>query len=262
MRNCSLWLVLAAAVSIGGHCANAASFDTRPERAVLMRVLPQQAGQFELGTLAAAHGRERFRVSSANGHIRVEGSTPSALLFGVSWYLKYVAHVQISPNADRIGTAPFPLPPAVVQRTTPYAYRYALNENVDGYTAPYWDWSRWQREIDVLALSGINAVLIERGTDSVLYRTFRDVGYSGAQIRCWLSEPADQNGQRMGNLCCFGGPVSRALLQKRLASAQRIVARLRALGITPVLPGFYGIVPADFQRRFPAAHVVPQGKWA
>lgn len=51
-------------------------------------------------------------------------------------------------------------------------------------------------------------------------------------------------------------------MDKRAASARRIVARLRELGITPVFPGFYGIVPADFAKRFPGAHVVPQGEWA
>ena len=229
---------------------------------MLVRLLPRQARQFELTTLPRDAGHDRFRISSANGRIEIAGSTPSALLFGVNWYLKYVARVQISPDGDRVGGAPLPLPRAVIERSTPYAYRFALNENVDGYTAPYWSWARWQREIDVLALSGINAVLVERGTDSVLYRTFRDFGYSDSEIRGWLAAPAHQNWQLMGNLCCFGGPVSRGLLRKRLVSARRIVARLRELGITPVIPGYYGIVPADFQRRFPAAHVVPQGEWA
>jgi alpha-N-acetylglucosaminidase len=262
MRNHPAWRVLAAIAWLAASSCFAGTFDTAPEQAVLARLLPQQAHQFELGALNDEHGRERFRIAPANGHIRVEGSTPSALLFGVNWYLKYVAHVQISPNGDRIGSAPFPLPTAVIEQETPYAYRYALNENVDGYTTAYWDWPRWQREIDVLALSGINAVLIERGMDSVLYQTFRDVGYTDGGIRHWITQPAHQNWQLMGNLCCFNGPISAALMRKRAQSAQQIVARLRELGITPVLPGFYGIVPADFQRKFPDAHVVPQGEWA
>ncbi len=49
-------------------------------------------------------------------------------------------------------------------------------------------------------------------------------------------------------------------MHKRAVSAQRIVARLRELGITPVLPGFYGIVPADFARKFPNAHVIAAGR--
>ncbi len=241
---------------------NAPVFDIRPEQAVLERLIPQQASQFELAPIAAADGHERFRISSTNGHIKVEGSTPSSLLFGVNWYLKYIAHAQISTNGDRLGTRVFPLPGATIERETPYAYRYALNENIDGYTAPYWDWPRWQREIDVLALSGINAMIVERSMDTVLYQTFRDVGYSDDEISRWITLPAHQNWQLMGNLCCFNGPISATLMQKRAASAQKIISRLRELGITPVLPGFYGIVPADFQQKFPRVHVVPQGEWA
>ena len=245
------------------HAAARPSFDVKPQRELLTRLLGARAAQFELGGIAAAHGRERFRISTANGHIKVDGSTPSAVLFGVNWYLKYVARVQISTNGDRLGDAgSLPRPGAIIDRETPYAFRYALNQNIDGYTAPYWSWPRWEREIDVLALSGINAMIVERGMDAVLYRTFRSIGYSDGEIRDWITQPAHQNWQLMGNLCCFNGPISNSLLRKRASSARRIIARLRELGITPVLPGFYGIVPADFQNRFPGAHVVPQGEWA
>jgi alpha-N-acetylglucosaminidase len=267
MQNSGSWL-LCAVISLllstsAAHGAADPSFDVRPEQEVLARLLRAQASQFELGTIAANDGRERFRISTANGHIKVDGSTPSAVLFGVNWYLKYIARVQISPNGNRLGPArAWPLPAAIIEKETPYAHRYALNQNIDGYTAPYWGWPRWEHEIDVLALSGINAMIVERGMDTVLYQTFRAVGYSDSEIRDWITQPAHQNWQLMGNLCCFNGPISSALLRKRVTSAQRIIARLRELGITPVLPGFYGIVPADFQKKFPDAHVIPQGEWA
>jgi alpha-N-acetylglucosaminidase len=239
------------------------AFEVRAAERILERLLPRHAAQFDLRAIEVSNGDEVCRISAADGRIRIEGSTPSALLFGVNWYLKYVAHVQISTNGDQLGGAgAFPLPDAAIELRTPYAYRYALNENVDGYTTPYWDWPRWEREIDVLALSGINAMIVERGADLVLYRTFRDFGYSDSEIRGWIAQPAHQNWQLMGNLCCFDGPISLELLQKRAASAHKIIARLRELGITPVMPGFYGIVPSDFHRRFPAAQVVPQGEWA
>jgi alpha-N-acetylglucosaminidase len=249
-----LFLSLLVLLSISAARAAALpSFDLEPEREVLVRLLGERASQFELSRIAAGEGRERFRISTANGRIKVEGSTPAALLFGVNWYLKYVARLQISTNGIRLEEAsPLPLPAAVIEKETPYAYRYALNRNVDGYTAPYWSWPRWEHEIDVLALSGINAIIVERGMDTVLYRTFRAVGYSDADIRGWVTQPAHQNWQLMGNLCCFNGPISRSLLAKRAASARQIIARLRELGMTPVLPGFYGIVPADFRQDFRA----------
>ena len=245
------------------QAAAPAGFDVKPAQSVLGRLLGVRAQQFDLSAMQNASDRERFRISSANGRIKVEGTTPSALLFGINWYLKYVAHVQISTNGARLGAArSWPLPPVAIEKDTPYKLRYALNQNIDGYTAPYWSWTRWEHEIDILALSGINAMIVERGMDYVLYETFRDAGYSDAEMRSWIAQPAHQNWQLMGNLCCFAGPISTKLMQKRVASARQIIARLHELGITPVLPGFYGIVPADFQKKFPHAHVIAQGEWA
>ncbi len=245
------------------QAAGSAPFDVKPEQRLLHRLLGSRATQFELSALQPGGGPERFRISNASGRIKIEGTTPSALLFGVNWYLKYVAQVAISSDGTRLGAVrAWPLPAAAIEKQTPYAYRYALNQNTDGYTEPYWSWERWEHEIDILALSGINAMIVERGMDTVLYETFRDAGYSDAEIRSWITQPAHQNWQLMGNLCCFAGPVSAKLLRKRAASAQQILARLRELGITPVLPGFYGIVPADFARKFPDAHVIAQGEWA
>jgi alpha-N-acetylglucosaminidase len=235
---------------------------SEPAEAALRRMLPDLYSQLSLRIVPSSGGNDFFRISGVRGHIIVEGNDDSALLYGVNWYLKYVAHLQISTNGNNLRChGPLPDPGEVIQRESPYRFRYALNQNADGYTTPYWDWPRWQREIDVLALSGINTLLIERGTDAVLYETFREFGYSDEEVRRWITQPAHQNWQLMGNLCCFDEPISRALLERRANSARQIIARLRALGITPVLPGYYGVVPASFQQKHPGAHVITQGDW-
>ncbi|MDE3066617.1 MAG: alpha-N-acetylglucosaminidase C-terminal domain-containing protein [Verrucomicrobiota bacterium] len=60
----------------------------------------------------------------------------------------------------------------------------------------------------------------------------------------------------------YGGPLSPQLVAQRLEMGQKIIARMRELGIAPVLPGYYGMVPPDFHRKFPKADVHAQGDWA
>jgi alpha-N-acetylglucosaminidase len=234
---------------------------TRPADDVLHRIMPNLAPQFHL-TLHPDQP-DAFHISGTRGHIQVDAATLPTLLYGVNWYLKYVAHLQISTNGLQLGSATLilPAPPEPITKPALYKTRYALNENADGYTAPYWTNDRWQHEIDILALSGTNAILIERGADLILYQTFRDAGYSDLAIRNWITQPAHQNWQLMGNMCCFIEPISLDLLHKRADSAKKIIAMLRDLGITPVLPGYYGIVPADFATLHPGAHVITQGDW-
>jgi alpha-N-acetylglucosaminidase len=239
----------------------AAAQSTAPAEAVLHRIMPRLAPQFHL-TLHP-NQPDAFHITGTPGNIHVDAATLPTLLYGVNWYLKYTAHLQVSTNGLQLGSANLILPAPAQPITKPALYktRYALNENADGYTAPYWPEARWQHEIDILALSGTNAILIQRGADLVLYQTFRDAGYSDLAIRNWITQPAHQNWQLMGNMCCFIEPISLELLHKRAASAKRLIASLRALGITPVLPGYYGIVPADFATLHPNAHVITQGDW-
>jgi alpha-N-acetylglucosaminidase len=259
-RVCSVLAALA--ILLSGSPLLAQS-PTQASEDVLNRIMPHLASQFKLALVPRPDHKDYFRIAGAAGHIRVEAATQPTLLYGVNWYLKYVAHLQVSTNGLQLG-APgliLPAPPLPIEKPALYPWRYALNENTDGYASPYWDQKRWQREIDILALSGTNAILIERGTDLVLYQTFRDAGYTDEAIRRWITQPAHQNWQLMGNMCCFDEPISLEILKKRAHSAQQLIAALRSLGITPVLPGYYGIVPADFATLNPGAHVITQGDW-
>ncbi len=230
--------------------------------AVLQRLMPELAPQIHLVLRAGnyAGAADGFRITGNTGHIQVAAATVPTLLFGVNWYLKYTANLSVSPNGSALGQrgVQLPAPASPIEKPAISAFRYALNENTDGYTTPYWSYDRWQHEIDILALSGFNAILIQRGNDLAVYQAFRSVGYSDEAIRNWITQPAHQNWQWMGNMCCFIEPISLDLMQQRAASARRILDQLRSLGITPVLPGFWGVVPSDFAQHIPGAHVVVQ----
>ncbi|MCM1968242.1 MULTISPECIES: alpha-N-acetylglucosaminidase [unclassified Streptomyces] len=238
-------------------------FDSAPARASLQRLLPRHAGQFTLVPDAAA-GPDTFTVSGTAGAITVRGSTGATLLTGVGWYLQHVAGADIGWPGDSIGLLPAELPavPSPVTRSAQVAHRYALNDTDDGYSGPYRTFEEHQRQIDLLALHGINEVFVQVGAEYPYYRALQQFGYSAEELREWIPGPGHQSWWLLQNLSGFGGPVSEELMRGRAELGGRIAEQLRGLGMTPVLPGYFGTVPPAFAGRNPGAVTVPQGDWA
>ncbi|MFF4814475.1 alpha-N-acetylglucosaminidase [Kitasatospora sp. NPDC001309] len=261
-----LLLVCAAVASAVGPAPDAApaAFDTAPARAALGRLLPGRAAQFELTAGARpADGADAFTVSGTAGAIRVRGTSPATLLAGVGWYLRTVAHADIGLPGDSTATLPPVLPPVPAAHTgsAVVPHRYALNDTDAGYSGAYRGFAEYQHEIDVLALHGFDEVLVTVGAEQPYHRALQRFGYSSAELRAWIPAPAHQPWWLLQNMSGFGGPVSEHLVAARTAVGRRVCEQLRALGMTPVLPGYFGTVPADFAARNPGAAVVPQGTW-
>ncbi|WP_331769151.1 alpha-N-acetylglucosaminidase C-terminal domain-containing protein (plasmid) [Embleya sp. NBC_00888] len=249
---------LLASSALPAVAASAAGADVRAAR----RLLPDYWRQFTFEPLPAGGGLDAFRVSGSRGRILVQGSTPAVRLRGMYWYLKHVAHANISWVGEQLRLpAELPAVPTPVTVAANVPHRFALNDCNDGYTGAYHDWDYWEREIDVLALHGYNEVLVYTGADAVYHRVFQQFGYGEAELRAWIPGPAHQPWWLLQNMSTFAGPVSRHLLDKRAELGRKIVGRLRELGMTPVLPGYFGTVPDGFAERNPGAHTVPQGNW-
>jgi alpha-N-acetylglucosaminidase len=210
----------------------------------------------------AKDGNDYFRIFARGGHPVIEGTSPAVLLTGFNWYLKYVVHANITWNGQELNLPhKLPVPGHGIRHDASVPNRFALNDTNDAYTEPYAGWSYWQHEIDVLALHGINEVLVYTGQSTVYYRTLQQYGYSANEIRHWIPNPAHQPWWLLQNMCCFAEPISQRLLDRRVELGRKIADRLRSLGMTPVYPGYYGTVPRDFEDRNAGAHVVAQGAW-
>ncbi|MFE0102145.1 alpha-N-acetylglucosaminidase [Streptomyces sp. NPDC059009] len=250
-------------VALPAQAAERPASRTDSARAALKRVLPHHADQFHLRLVPAQGNRDRFRVTGATGRIEVSGTSPAVLLTGVHWYLKYACGAHIAWNGSQLDLPRrLPAPGKELTRETALPHRFALNDTNDGYTAPYADWAYWERMIDVLALHGCNEVFVMAGAEAVYHRVLKDFGYSDAEARAWLPAPSHQPWWLLQNLSGYGGPLSPELIAQRGELGKRICDRLRALGMAPVLPGYYGHVPDGFvSRNGGDARVVPQGTW-
>lgn len=232
--------------------------------ALIQRVVPKQAAQFAVQIIPAENGRDVFELESRAGKIVLRGNNPVSVASALNWYLKNDCHCDMSWHCGDQMNLPRHLPvlPEKIRITSPDQYRYAYNFCTYGYTMAWWHWPEFERELDFLALNGINLALVIEGQESAWINTFTNFGYSASDVREWVVDPAHLPWMEMDNMENYGGPLSPELVAGRLELGRKIIARMRELGIEPVLPGYYGMTPPDFRQKFPGANVHLQGDWA
>ncbi|MEV5493904.1 alpha-N-acetylglucosaminidase TIM-barrel domain-containing protein [Nonomuraea fuscirosea] len=226
----------------------------------LRRLAGPLAGAFDVRALPGVDAGDRFEIWAENGRTVLAGTGPVAMTSAFAHYLRHVGRGQVGRWGDNLpASAPPPAQPLAA--TSPYRYRVAYNLTVAGYTTPFYDWDQWERELDLLAAAGVNAAHLTLGQEAVWLEAFGEFGYTEDELLAWIVPPSHQPWQWLNNIHSFGGGTTRDLVERRASLALRVLARMRELGIRPILPGFSGTVPGGFAGRNPGATVVPQGLW-
>lgn len=232
----------------------AAQVNHAATRALIDRILPGRSSDFEIRQIAPVNGKDVFELGSSGGKIILSGNNGVSVASALHYYLQEYCHASITWNGTNL-RLPDPLPPVrqKVRKITPYQYRYYLNYCTFNYTMSWWNWDRWQREIDWMALNGINTPLAITGEAYTWQRVYRSMGFSDADLKDFFSGPAYFSWFWMGNLDGWGGPLPQHWIDTHKDLQQKILARERSLGMTPVLPAFTGHVPPAFKEKFPGA---------
>lgn len=231
------------------------------------RLLPNHKSQVVLRDLPApkAGEPERFAYVTEGSKLVLEGNTPVAQASALGWYLRHEAKVAPFWEGFNADLLPATLPAAKVRTelATPYAKRVYFNYCTLSYSCAFWDWARWEREIDLMALQGVNMPLQPVGLEGVWYHMLQrpEVGFTEAEAREFLVGPAYFAWQWMTNMERFGGPLPKAFIESHVALGQRIVAREREYGMTPIQQGFTGFVPLRLREKFPQAAIKQQPPW-
>ena len=202
-----------------------------------------------------------FELDQKGDKVVIRGNNYVSIATGVNWYLKYYAGIQLSWNGM---TAQLPaVLPAVPQKErheTDLKYRYDFNYCTYSYTMAVWDWDRWEKEIDWMALHGINLPLAVVGADVVWYNVLTKLGYTKDEINEFIAGPAFQGWWLMNNLEGWGGPNPDSWYKQRETLQKQILKRMREYGIRPVLPGYSGMVPHNAKERL-GLNVSDPGLW-
>ncbi len=201
-------------------------------------------------TELVATDEDFFEIDQEGDSIVVRANTYVNIAVGIDWYLKYYAHVMLSWN-NMTATLPDPLPrvPHRERHTTTLPLRYDFNYCTYSYSMAFWDWARWEREIDWMALHGINLPLAIVGQECVWKNMLERLGYSRSEIDAFIAGPAFLAWWAMNNLEGWGGPNPDAWYEGQETLQKKILSRIREFGMEPVYPGYSGMLPHDANEK-------------
>ena len=206
-------------------------------------------------------GKDFFELDQQGGKVVVRGNTWVNIASGVNWYLKYYAGIHLSWNQMQ-AKLPDVLP--VVSRKerheTDLTLRYDFNYCTFSYSMAFWDWQRWEQEIDWMALHGVNLPLAIVGEECVWRNMLLKLGYTEEEVGKFIAGPAFLAWWEMNNLEGWGGPLPLSWYQRQEKLQKQILARMKRLGMHPVLPGYSGMVPHDAKARL-GLNVADAGLW-
>ena len=205
--------------------------------------------------------KDFFELDQQGNKVVVRGNTWVNIASGVNWYLKYYAGIHLSWNQMQ-AKLPAVLP-AVTQkerRETDLIQRYAFNYCTFSYSMAFWDWARWEKEIDWLALHGVNLPLAIVGEECVWRNMLLKLGYTEEEVGKFIAGPAFLAWWEMNNLEGWGGPLPLSWYDRQEKLQKQILARMKRLGMHPVLPGYCGMVPHDAKEKL-NLNVADAGLW-
>lgn len=205
---------------------------------------------------------EYYELSDCGGKIKIKANSGVNAAVGLNYYYKYFCFVNISQVGNRV-KMPEKAPEigGSLYFKTPFKVRYSYNYCTLSYTMAFWGEEQWQKELDWLALQGVNVVLDITGEEEVWRRFLMKIGYTLDEAKAFITGPAYYAWFNMANIFGVGGPVHDNFFKDRTDLARKNHLFMKKMGMMPVLQGYMGVVPTDIKKYIPKIKVIKQGLW-
>ncbi|WP_195204880.1 alpha-N-acetylglucosaminidase [Phocaeicola plebeius] len=229
-------------------CFPFAQLWSNPVHDLLERIDPGASKKFIIQVKKGSS--DFFELDQKGDKVVIRGNNYVNIATGLNWYLKYYAGIHLSWNG-MTAELPESLPKVStpVRKETNLSLRYDFNYCTYSYTMAFWDWKRWEKEIDWMALHGINLPLAVVGQECVWKNMLEKLGYTKEEINKFIAGPAFLAWWAMNNLEGWGGPNPDSWYTQQEALQKKILKRMREYGIEPVFPGYSGMVPHDANKK-------------
>ncbi len=235
------------------YCQNAAN--TKSAMAVMERLIGNRAKEFDFYLIEnKSQNTDWSEIEVTGNRIKITGTSNTAVCYAAYTFLRDIGAASISWEGNRV-SLPKKWPAYSKKLATPFKYRKYLNACTFGYTTPWWDWKRWEQEIDWMALHGINLPTALEGQEAVWQELWKEYGLTDSQLQAHFAGPAFLPWQRMGNINSLDGPLPQEFILKKKEVQKQILQKMRTLGMHPVVPAFSGYVPKAFAESHPNSKI-------
>ncbi|KAK8835256.1 hypothetical protein M9Y10_039800 [Tritrichomonas musculus] len=222
---------------------------------VILRQVPEcgiESGKVQLSKInSTKNGNPVYEHYSTKGILYVSGNTGFAICHGFYQFMKTQEYGIITWSGKQIQW-PSTIPDtSLIRQESPVRYHYNFNVVTFGYTMPYFDWERWQKEIDWMALHGIDLPLSYSGFEAIGTRVWRQFNLTQTEIDTFYVGPSFLPWQRMGNIINHDSTVTNEYHSYQISLQHKILNALQNLGMTPICPAFAGFIPRGILRLYP-----------
>ncbi|HIZ10490.1 MAG TPA: alpha-N-acetylglucosaminidase [Candidatus Eubacterium faecavium] len=206
--------------------------------------------------------RDFFCITAQNGKIHVKANNYVSAFHGIYCYLKEYCNVQLSWCANQeIHISSLVMFDGEFHKEIEQKYRVYMNYCTLDYSMCWWDFERWEKEIDFMAMNGINMPLAVVGTEAVWYETLLQFGFTKKEALDFISGPAFWAWQLMTNIEGYLPPENEKYVYERLELGRKILQRYLEFGMYPIQQGFSGHVPVLLRKKYPKAKILMQNGW-
>ena len=232
-------------------------------KAVIERLIGNRANEFEFSIIKDKDPikSDWFDIQTVANRVKIKGTSNSVICYAAYTFLRDIGAASVSWEGNRV-KLPKTWPKYSKKGSTPFRYREYLNVCAFGYTTPWWDWKRWEQEIDWMALHGINLPTAMEGQEAVWQQLWKEYGLTDSQLQAHFTGPAFLPWQRMGNINSHQGPLPQGWIDKKEDIQRKIVQRMKTLGMHPVVPAFNGYVPKAFADKHPGSKISELKSWS
>ncbi len=206
--------------------------------------------------------KDRYSITAGQGKLFVNANNYVSAFMGIYDYLKKYCGVQLSWCGNRsIHIKELTMFSGAFSREIEQKFRVYMNYCTLDYSMCWWDFERWEKEIDFMAMNGINMPLAVIGTEAVWFETLMEYGFSEREALDWISGPATWAWQLMTNIEGYMPPPNKEYVYRRAELGKKILNRCAQFGMYPIQQGFSGHVPMLFKTKFPHARILEQHGW-